>query len=70
VNFSVANAITLFSGDNIAFNNLAGPSVTPSGQSFMPTYFDWGLPFHFGRNVFTAIDGQETPAGQGPFVAF
>jgi hypothetical protein len=36
----------------------------------MPTYFDWGLPFHFGRNVFTAIDGQETPAGQGPFVAF
>jgi hypothetical protein len=71
VNFSVANAMTLASSqDNIAFDNLAGPSVPPSGQSFMPAYFDWGLPFHFGRNVFTAIAGQTTSAGQGPFVAF
>jgi hypothetical protein len=33
-------------------------------------YFDWGLPFHFGRNVFTAIEGKATPGGEGPFVAF
>jgi hypothetical protein len=71
VKFSVANAMTLFSGDNIAFDNLAGPSVTPqSAGSFMSAYFDWGLPFHFGRNVFTAIEGQATPGGVGPFVAF
>jgi Protein of unknown function (DUF3443) len=71
VNFSVANAMTLASSqDNIAFDNLAGPSVPPSGASFMPAYFDWGLPFYFGRNVFTAITGQTTPAGPGPFVAF
>jgi hypothetical protein len=78
VNFSVANAITLFSSPtsqyNFAFDNLAGPSTSPQsgtpGTSNMPAYFDWGLPFHFGRNVFTAIEGQSTPVGAGPFVAF
>jgi hypothetical protein len=36
----------------------------------MGVYFDWGLPFHFGRNVFNALADQSTPAGPGPFVAF
>jgi hypothetical protein len=63
VNFVVGNTLLLLaSQDNIAFGNLAGQSEGP--------YFDWGLPFHFGRNVFTAIEGQETPGGEGPFVAF
>jgi hypothetical protein len=73
VNFRVANTINLLSSSlyNIAFDDLAGPSAPPkSGTSFLPTYFDWGLPFHFGRNVFTAIEGRATKAGAGPFVAF
>jgi hypothetical protein len=62
VGFSVANAESLFAnpGDSV-FNDLAGPS---SGN------FDWGLPFFFGRNVFTAIDGASTPSGPGPYWAF
>jgi len=32
--------------------------------------FDWGLPFYFGRSVFTAIEGKATPGGPGPFFAF
>jgi hypothetical protein len=28
------------------------------------------LPFFYGRNVFTAIEGQNTPAGLGPYVAY
>ncbi|MEX3824780.1 DUF3443 family protein, partial [Paraburkholderia sp. BR14262] len=32
--------------------------------------FGWGLPFFFGRRVFTAIALQDTPAGSGPFFAF
>jgi hypothetical protein len=32
--------------------------------------FDWGLPFFFGRTVYTAIEGQSTPAGVGPYFAF
>jgi len=32
--------------------------------------FNWGLPFFFGRSVFTAIEGQSTPAGPGPYWAY
>jgi Protein of unknown function (DUF3443) len=72
VNFSVASAMTLLaSGTNCAFSNVGGPSVDPSeGTASMGVYFDWGLPFHFGRNVFNALEGQATPVGPGPFVAF
>ncbi len=64
VSFAVANADSVFgNGTFVAFNDLAGPS-TPTAS------FDWGLPFFYGRNVFVAIEGQSTAAGQGPFVAF
>jgi hypothetical protein len=65
VNFQVGNARTLFSSGNFAFSNLAG-SVTISGGG----HFDWGLPFFFGRKVFTAIEGRSTPGGTGPYVAY
>ena len=64
VNFSIANAEFLFAangGANFAFNNLGGPNAG---------IFDWGLPFFFGRNVFTAIENQNTPVGAGPFFAY
>ena len=32
--------------------------------------FAWGLPFFFGRPVFTAISGQSTPSGSGPYWAY
>ena len=65
VDFRVANAETLFTANPtfIAFSNLAG--TNPDATSF-----DWGLPFFFGRNVFTAIEGQDTPAGFGPYLAY
>jgi hypothetical protein len=63
--FQVANAQSLFTANPtfFAFGNLAGSN--PHATSF-----DWGLPFFFGRNVFTAIEGQNTPAGPGPYVAY
>jgi len=62
VNFTVNNADTLFSSRSaFVFPGLAGPNA---GK------FDWGLPFFFGRNVFTAIEARSTPAGSGPFWAF
>jgi hypothetical protein len=62
VTVSVANAESLFADlDHSAFSNLAGPN---------PGSFDWGLPFFFGRSVFTAIEGQDTPAGYGPYWAY
>jgi len=67
VSFSITSADTLFT-DNpsfTAFNDLGGPATgSIAGE------FDWGLPFFFGRNVFVAIEGQNTSAGMGPYVAF
>ena len=62
VNFTVDNADNLFSEfpDYAAFSNLAGPEEalpTCSGES-TKCAFIWGLPFFYGRTVYTAIDGQ------------
>ncbi|WP_308445022.1 DUF3443 domain-containing protein [Paraburkholderia flagellata] len=61
VTFSVASATSLLATGNWAFSNLAGYNANA---------FGWGLPFFFGRRVFTAIASQATPAGEGPFFAF
>jgi hypothetical protein len=65
VDFSVANADSLFDSNptGVAFVNLAAPNSLSDS-------FDFGLPFFYGRNVFTAIAGQSTPGGDGPYVAF
>jgi hypothetical protein len=68
VDFSVANESRL-SNLAYAFNNLAGPMPGYPTDPSVPS-FDWGLPFHFGRNVYTAIENQNTPAGVGPWLAF
>jgi hypothetical protein len=44
-----------------AFSEVAGPN---------PGAFDWGLSFFFGRTIYAAIEGQTTPVGTGPFVAY
>jgi len=64
VAFSIANAQQLFSTDNAAYSNLGGPNTVASDA------FDWGVPFFFGRLVFVAIEGQQTPAGFGPYLAY
>lgn len=68
VAFSVADASHL-PGRSNAFSDLAGPMPGFPTDPTVPD-FDWGLPFYFGRSVFTAIDGQPTPAGTGPYFAF
>ena len=73
VNFSIANAQTLFANPTAtAFSQLGGPSIIPpsSGTNATPPYFDWGLPFFYGRNVYTAIEGASTPGGTGPYWAY
>ena len=60
--FTVANADTLTSNVAVGVaNGLAGPNAGT---------FDWGLPFFFGRPVFTAIENQNTPGGLGPYWAY
>jgi hypothetical protein len=74
VNFSVDNADNLFNDNpgDAAFGTLAGPQGTANtcSSSGGSCTFDWGLPFFFGRTVFTAIDGQPVSGGTGPFWAY
>jgi hypothetical protein len=66
--FSVANASKLDS-QAYALSDLAGPMPGYPTDTSVPG-FDWGLPFFFGRNVYTAIETKSTPGGNGPFFAF
>jgi len=59
VTFSIANADYLFSTGNAVFNNLGGDS----GTSPSTDYFDFGIPFFLGRNVFVGIAGKTVPNG-------
>jgi len=63
VDFSIDNAENLFNeggGADAAFSTLGGPNLGAGAG------FDWGLPFFYGKNVFTSIDGQTVPAGTPP----
>jgi hypothetical protein len=55
VSFSVANADTLFANEaDFVYGDLGGPA---------PDLFDFGLPFFFGRNVFTGVQSATYPNG-------
>lgn len=64
IDFSVGNADDLFNSNPNAnvFGTLAGPNSLAG--------FDWGLPFFYGRNVYTAIEGKSTSGGTGPYWAY
>ena len=58
VDFSIDNADNLFNtngGTDAAFSTLGGPNVGGG--------VDFGLPFFYGKSVFTSIDGQAVPSG-------
>jgi hypothetical protein len=62
VGFSVGNADQLLAiaADSV-YSEVAGDSAGT---------FDWGLPFFFGRTVFTSIEGQSSPGGTGIYNAY
>jgi hypothetical protein len=62
VEFQVNNLNTLLSSSNNVFSDLAGPG--PAG------WFDWGLPFFLGRNVYIGIEGSTSTLGTGPYWAY
>jgi len=64
--FSVANAETI-STDDPTYTVLPALAGTYSSAT---TTFDWGLPFFYGRPIYTAIQGYSTKVNTGPYVAF
>jgi len=63
VPFQVANTANLMNGQYAAHDDLAV-------YTSLSSYFIWGLPFFFGRDVYTALNGTRVGAQTGPFVAF
>ena len=61
--YAVASADVLFGSSSVAFAELAGSA----GQG--ANTFVWGLPFFYGRSVFTSIWGQAL-SPNGPWNAF
>lgn len=66
-NFTIGNATTMIVSNPMAaaFPQLAGPIGAANPQTF-----DFGLPYFYGRNVFTAIEGHSAGGSTGPFVAY
>ena len=59
--FSIGNFDSLTSSSNNVFSEIGGSEF--SG-------FDWGLPFHFGRNVYIGLEGTESSLGSGRYWAY
>ncbi|MGD0182243.1 MAG: DUF3443 family protein [Terriglobales bacterium] len=81
VTFSVDDfdTVTQANPSDAAFSNIAGPlgSGACSSSNTSACSFDWGLPFFYGRSVFTGIDGATPQSGlpvcntlQCPFWAY
>lgn len=65
VTFNVINP-TQLSSSYAAFDNIAAPFSATTDN----TDFDFGLPFFYGRHVYTVIEGMVTSGGTGPYFAF
>jgi Protein of unknown function (DUF3443) len=64
VNFTVGNADSVLNQGGVSAWASLGASNGNSNS------FDWGLPFFFGRTVFSAIEGMNSSGGVGPYYAY
>ena len=64
--FEITNLNSL-SGSFYASDTIGGPAST---NAALGSYFDWGLPFFYGKTVFTAIEGKTAGSATGPYVAY
>ncbi|MFM0209665.1 DUF3443 domain-containing protein [Paraburkholderia sediminicola] len=61
VPFSIDNIQTVTANNYAAYDNIGAP---------LSRWFLWGLPFFYGRNVYTVLEGATVGTQTGPFVAF
>lgn len=72
---SVSGAFVLYNPLNVAGSSTAAPGLGINPTLVKPPLpfansFDFGLPFFFGRTVYTAIEGRPAGSISGPYVAF
>lgn len=74
--FPIGNAMTLSANGYAAYDNIGMymPSLSvydPSSAAVSSVEtFLWGLPFFYGRDVYSVLEGATVGAQTGPFVAF
>ena len=69
--FTLNDAQTLLSTKGTSV--LPGVGANPTAQNLMNAYpnsFDFGLPFFYGRTIYTAIEGRQAGGTMGPFLAY
>ncbi len=70
VAFTLYNAVTVLGTANTVAPGLgANPNAISSFNPY-PSSFDVGLPFFYGRPVYTAIEGRSAAGTTGPYFAF
>jgi hypothetical protein len=62
VSLRISNGLNLWNSQTAATDSLGAP--------FFSGWFMWGLPFFYGRNVYTVLNGAKIGSQTGPFVAF
>jgi hypothetical protein len=69
-NLTLDDAETLLNTTYAVLPGLGGnPNLFSSGNSY-PNSFIFGLPFFYGRSVYTAIEGRDAGGVTGPYFAF
>jgi hypothetical protein len=66
----INNAETFFNSNNAVVPGIGGSPTTFNPSSVYPQSFDFGLPFFYGRNVYTAIENKAAGGATGPYFAF
>ena len=61
VSFDIGNFDSLINSPNNVFAEIGGNE---------PDFFDWGLPFHFGRNIYVGLEGMTSTLGSGTYWAY
>ncbi len=66
----INNAYTFFQNTNAVVPGIGGSPSNFSQSSVYPQSFDLGLPFFYGRNVYTAIENKTAGSATGPYFAY
>jgi hypothetical protein len=72
---TASGAFTLYSPLNVSGSSNVAPGLGINPTLVTPPLpfansFDFGMPFFFGRSIYTAIEGRQAGSVQGPYVAF
>jgi hypothetical protein len=69
LSFEIADLSTI-PASHYAISNVGGRAAVTNGTDTLSNDFDFGLPFFYGRRVFTAIAGTSAGTNTGPFLAY